>query len=65
MAKGKRGFLATKTGMKWLQDGDKNTKIFHSYIKGRSRKLHINKILNKQDEEITEGAQIGSEIEDF
>uniref|UniRef100_A0A0V0IHV1 Putative ovule protein n=1 Tax=Solanum chacoense TaxID=4108 RepID=A0A0V0IHV1_SOLCH len=32
-----------KAGMKWFQDGDRNTKFFHSYVKGRRRKLHIQK----------------------
>jgi len=35
-----------KAGMRWFQDGDKNTKKFHSYVKGRRRKLHIAKIKN-------------------
>ncbi|KAH0743282.1 hypothetical protein KY290_031275 [Solanum tuberosum] len=30
-----------KAGMKWFQKGDKNTKLFHAYVKGRRRKLKI------------------------
>ncbi|KAH0712322.1 hypothetical protein KY289_008281 [Solanum tuberosum] len=30
-----------KAGMQWFKEGDKNTKFFHSYVKGRRRKLMI------------------------
>lgn len=28
-----------KGGMKWFKDGDRNTKFFHSYVRGRRIKL--------------------------
>ncbi|XP_059292492.1 uncharacterized protein LOC132045941 [Lycium ferocissimum] len=28
-----------KSGMRWFKDGDRNTKFFHSYVKGRRKKL--------------------------
>lgn len=30
--------------MQWFKDGDKNTKFFHSFVKGRKIKLRINEI---------------------
>ncbi|XP_060211976.1 uncharacterized protein LOC132639554 [Lycium barbarum] len=33
-----------KAGMKWFNDGDKNTKFFHSYVKGRRNKLTLKRI---------------------
>lgn len=37
-----------KSGMKWFNDDDRNTKEFHSYVKGRRRRLHINEIEDSQ-----------------
>lgn len=45
-------FWRQKVGMKWFSEGDKNTKFFHSYVKGRRRKLHISEI------EITSGQTV-------
>lgn len=44
-----------------MQDGDKNTQFFHSYVKGRRRKLHIGEIQNPQGQTITEEEAIGEE----
>jgi len=33
-----------KASMKWFMDGDKNTKFFHAYVKGRRRKLQVKEI---------------------
>lgn len=33
-----------KSCMKWFTDGDKNTKFFHAYVKGRRIKLHVKEI---------------------
>ncbi|KAK4723823.1 hypothetical protein R3W88_026602 [Solanum pinnatisectum] len=41
-------FWRQTAGMKWFSNGDKNTKFFHSYVKGRRKKLHISEIENDQ-----------------
>lgn len=46
--------------MKWLQDGDKNTKFFHNYVKGRRRKLHISNIEDDQGVMVSDEAGIGT-----
>lgn len=28
-----------KAGMRWFKEGDRNTKFFHSYVKGRRRMM--------------------------
>ncbi|XP_060200489.1 uncharacterized protein LOC132628743 [Lycium barbarum] len=33
-----------KAGMKWFNDGDRNTKFFHPYMKGRRNKLTLKRI---------------------
>ncbi|KAH0734895.1 hypothetical protein KY285_010602 [Solanum tuberosum] len=39
--------LKQKTQLQWFKEGDGNTKYFHSLIRGRRRKLYINKILRE------------------
>lgn len=34
--------------MKWLEDENQNIRFFHSYVKGRGRKLNIGDIINEQ-----------------
>lgn len=58
-------FWKQKAGTKWLQDGDKNTKFFHSYVKGRRRKLHIGEIISSQGETLSEENTIGDEAVRF
>ncbi|KAK6788076.1 hypothetical protein RDI58_016601 [Solanum bulbocastanum] len=36
-----------KAGMRRFVDGDKNIKFFHSYVKGRRKKLHLSQITNE------------------
>lgn len=40
--------LKQKARVKWLSEGDQNTTYFHSSLKDRRRRLHINKIQDKQ-----------------
>lgn len=44
--KAEEEFWQQKAGMKWLQDGDRNTRFFHTYLKGKRRRLHIREIMN-------------------
>lgn len=46
-------FWKQNSGMKWFTDGDKNIKIFHSYVKERRRKLQVIEIQTSQGDIIT------------
>ncbi|XP_015158226.1 uncharacterized protein [Solanum tuberosum] len=48
-----------KAGMKWFVDGDRNTKFFHSYVKGRRKKLHLAEICNEHGVMVKTNQQIG------
>lgn len=50
-----------KVGMACFKDGDRNTKFFHSHVKGRTRKLIINEIINYQDVTLQEAREISDE----
>lgn len=52
-------FWKQKAGMKWFVEGDMNTKFFHSYVKGRRKKLHLSEISNEQGEMVHSNQQIG------
>ncbi|KAH0662438.1 uncharacterized protein [Solanum tuberosum] len=38
------------TGMAWFKDGERNTKLFHTYVKGRRKRLRVNRIQNDEGE---------------
>ncbi|KAH0766277.1 hypothetical protein KY285_002148 [Solanum tuberosum] len=46
--KKEESFWRQKAGLKWFNDGDNNTKFFHSVINSRRKKLHLSRI-KKQD----------------
>ncbi|MDV3181172.1 MAG: hypothetical protein Q8830_03005 [Candidatus Phytoplasma australasiaticum] len=50
-----------KAGMKWMQEGDRNTKFFHSYVKKKEEKLHIGEIVTTQGEVLSKEEKIGEE----
>lgn len=54
-----------KAGMKWFRDGDRNTKFFHSFVKGRRKKLHIGEIYTNAGEVVKTNEQIGAAAVDF
>lgn len=37
-----------KTGFTWFEKGERNTRFFHSLVKGRRKRLHLAKIHNEQ-----------------
>lgn len=39
--------LKQKTQLHWFKKGDANTKYFHALIRGRRRKLFVNKVQNE------------------
>ncbi|XP_049359160.1 uncharacterized protein LOC125823817 [Solanum verrucosum] len=54
-------FWKQKSGMKWFNDDDRNTKFFHSYVKGRRRRLIINEIEDENEAILREDKSIGEE----
>uniref|UniRef100_M1AL69 RNA-directed DNA polymerase (Reverse transcriptase); Ribonuclease H n=1 Tax=Solanum tuberosum TaxID=4113 RepID=M1AL69_SOLTU len=58
-------FWRQKAGMKWFTEGDMNTKFFHSYVKGRRKRLHIAKIVTEQGITLTSNDQIGQAALEF
>ncbi|WMV30418.1 hypothetical protein MTR67_023803 [Solanum verrucosum] len=54
-----------KVGMQWFNDGDRNTKFFHAYVKGRRRKLQINAIQTRDGDMITTTQNIREEDANF
>lgn len=47
--------------MRWLEEGDKNTKFFRSFVKGGRKMLHLTQIINNQREIIQTNQEIGEE----
>ncbi|KAG5600135.1 hypothetical protein H5410_031505 [Solanum commersonii] len=47
-----------KTGMKRFKEEDSNTKFFHSYIRGRRKKLHLSRIKNIRRNEVITNEQM-------
>jgi len=52
-------FWRQKAGMKWFSEGDMITKFFHSYVKGRRKKLHLSAIETDQGDIVNTNEQIG------
>ncbi|XP_060216645.1 uncharacterized protein LOC132644105 [Lycium barbarum] len=50
-----------KAGMKWFNDGDRNTKFFHSYVRGRRNKLTLKRIQDPSGTWLGNEVDIGSE----
>ncbi|XP_059311005.1 uncharacterized protein LOC132062449 [Lycium ferocissimum] len=50
-----------KAGMKWFNDGDRNTKFFHSYVRGRRNKLALKRIQDPNGTWLENEADIGYE----
>ncbi|KAG5599867.1 hypothetical protein H5410_031237 [Solanum commersonii] len=50
-----------KSGLKWFQEREKNTKFFHSYVTEKRKKLKLNKIQNTQGDWLTEERDIAIE----
>ncbi|XP_070056982.1 uncharacterized protein [Nicotiana tomentosiformis] len=51
--------LKQKTQLQWFKDGDSNSKYFHSLIRGRRRKLYIQKIKDEDGDWIQGDEVIG------
>lgn len=51
--------------MRWFSQGDRNSKYFHSYVKGKRRRLFLHEIHNDPDEVIRGNSDIGNEAVSF
>ncbi|KAH0699064.1 hypothetical protein KY284_013279 [Solanum tuberosum] len=51
--------------MRWFKDGDRNTKFYHTYVKGRRKKLHIGEIQSNHGDVFKTNDQIGGATVDF
>jgi len=58
-------FWKQKAGMEWFKEGEKNTKFFHTIVKGMRKRLRINKIQNEKGEWLTQQENIAEAIIDF
>ncbi|XP_059289936.1 uncharacterized protein LOC132043485 [Lycium ferocissimum] len=63
--KKEEAFWRQKAGLKWITDGDANTKFFHSVINTKRRKMHMNKIKKENDTWIEGEDNIASEAVKF
>ncbi|XP_027170444.1 uncharacterized protein LOC113770234 [Coffea eugenioides] len=54
------GFWRQKARVKWLKDGDKNSKYFHSIVAERRAKSIIHRIKNDQGEWISDEGQVSA-----
>lgn len=51
--------LKQKANIKWLEEGDSNSKYFHTIINERSRKLTLHKIKNQDGQYLQGDQEIG------
>ncbi|XP_075099497.1 uncharacterized protein LOC142176265 [Nicotiana tabacum] len=54
-----------KAGMTWFKEGDRNTKFFHAQVRGRRKRLQLNRIQNSGGTWIEEEQQIAEEAIKF
>ncbi|XP_059277512.1 uncharacterized protein LOC132031533 [Lycium ferocissimum] len=54
-------FWKQKSGLTWFQDGDRNSKFFHAYVKGRRKKLRVDNIQDADGNWLTNQEEISQE----
>ncbi|XP_075074764.1 uncharacterized protein LOC142162321 [Nicotiana tabacum] len=54
-----------KAGMTWFKEGDRNTKFFHAQVRGRRKRLQLDRIQNSGGTWIEEEQQIAEEAIKF
>nr|XP_016513341.1 PREDICTED: uncharacterized protein LOC107830328 [Nicotiana tabacum] len=54
-----------KAGMTWFKEGDRNTKFFHAQLRGRRKRLQLNRIQNSGGTWIEEEQEIAEEAIKF
>lgn len=63
MQRVKQAYWQQKASMKWFYEGDRNTKFFHAYVKGRRKRLQIQKIENEKRHVLKAIDEIGEKTE--
>ncbi|KAH0639783.1 hypothetical protein KY285_036369 [Solanum tuberosum] len=58
-------FWKQKADIRWFQDGDRNTRFFHNYVKGRRKKLRLTEIQTIEGDTINTSENIGAEAVAF
>ncbi|XP_060200158.1 uncharacterized protein LOC132628392 [Lycium barbarum] len=58
-------FWRQKAGIQWQSEGDRNTRYFHSLVKGRRKILHLSSIQNAEGEWKEDDDQIAGAAIDF
>ncbi|XP_019248338.1 PREDICTED: uncharacterized protein LOC109227594 [Nicotiana attenuata] len=58
-------FWKQKSGIAWFKDGDRNTKFFHAQVKGRRKRLQLNRIKDNMGNWIEEDEHIAEEAVRF
>ncbi|XP_060194903.1 uncharacterized protein LOC132624090 [Lycium barbarum] len=54
--------LKQKSQMKWFEEGERNTRYYHSIIRDKRRRLHIHRIKNSKDKWIHSENKIGKSV---
>ncbi|KAK4713267.1 hypothetical protein R3W88_019174 [Solanum pinnatisectum] len=58
-------YLQQKSKIKWLQEGDQNTKFYHNFLKARRNANRIFTIKDKQGKFLTNTKEINKEFIDY
>lgn len=54
-----------KVGYDWFENGDRNTRFFHSLVKGRRHKLKVSRIHNSQGDWLEDEFKIADKVVAF
>lgn len=65
LSKVEESFIKQTSRVKWLNEGDQNTKYFHRVVKGRQSKLKIVAIQNEEGSTLTDEKSIILEFRRF
>jgi len=58
-------FWKQKAGMEWFKEGERNTKFFHTVVKGRRSRLRVNRIQNEEGDWLEQQSDIAEATVEF
>lgn len=58
-------YLRQRSRVKWLKEGDQNTRFFHNFIKGKLTRSRISSLVDSDGNSLTEEKDIKREILSF